>query len=137
MNNQTKKLQRGFTLIELMIVVAIIAVLATIAIPTYKDYTIKSNVVATLSEASSYKTAVGLCYQENGGLSNCDEGSSGVPSAASRVDSITDGKITLNPSVDCDDDAATNNTFSYSPSISGGLMVWAIGDDASKCGDYL
>ncbi|HAS62680.1 MAG TPA: prepilin-type cleavage/methylation domain-containing protein, partial [Vibrio sp.] len=52
-----------------MIVVAIIAVLATIAIPTYKDYTIKSNVVATLSEASSYKTAVGLCYQENGGLS--------------------------------------------------------------------
>ena len=53
-----KKVQQGFTLIELMIVVAIIGILAAIAIPAYQDYTIRAQVTEGLNLASSAKTAV-------------------------------------------------------------------------------
>ncbi len=53
-----RKVQQGFTLIELMIVVAIIGILAAVAIPAYQDYTVRARVTEGLSLASSYKTAV-------------------------------------------------------------------------------
>ncbi len=59
------KVQKGFTLIELMIVVAIIGILAAIAIPAYQDYTIRSKVTEGLNLASSAKVAVAEGYQSN------------------------------------------------------------------------
>ena len=53
-----KKTQQGFTLIELMIVVAIIGILAAIAIPAYQDYTVRAKVTEGLSLANSFKVAV-------------------------------------------------------------------------------
>jgi type IV pilus assembly protein PilA len=58
-----KKIQQGFTLIELMIVVAIIGILAAIAIPAYQDYTVRSKVTEGLSLADSAKIAVAEGYQ--------------------------------------------------------------------------
>lgn len=54
-----KKVQKGFTLIELMIVIAIIGILAAIALPAYQDYTIRTRISEGLSLAGSFKTAIG------------------------------------------------------------------------------
>jgi type IV pilus assembly protein PilA len=83
-NNAKRRVQAGFTLIELMIVVAIIGILAAVAIPQYQNYIVRSKVANALSSVDAIKTAVALCYQEAGGvLTNCTTG------AASQIPAFT------------------------------------------------
>jgi type IV pilus assembly protein PilA len=77
-----KTIQKGFTLIELMIVVAIIAILAAIAIPAYQDYTIRAQVSEGLSLADGAKTAVAE-YYTNKGVPPTDNAVAGLAAAAS------------------------------------------------------
>jgi len=87
------KMQKGFTLIELMIVVAIIAILAAIAISQYQDYVIRSQVSEGSSLADGMKTAVAEFYNNNGRFSAAGNISYGLATAASiqgtYVDSVT------------------------------------------------
>lgn len=64
---ETMRTQAGFTLIELMIVVAIAGILAAVAIPQYSDYTMRARISNVLAAAAPLKTAVALCVQEHGG----------------------------------------------------------------------
>ncbi|OOF37230.1 prepilin-type N-terminal cleavage/methylation domain-containing protein [Rodentibacter heidelbergensis] len=72
------KLKRGFTLIELMIVITIIAILATIAIPSYQNYTKKAAMSELLQASAPFKSDVELCVYGTGATTNCSGGANGV-----------------------------------------------------------
>jgi len=74
-----KNVQKGFTLIELMIVVAIIGILAAVAIPAYSNYTKKAKFTEVTQATQAVKIAVEGCISELGTTAGCNGGSNGVP----------------------------------------------------------
>ena len=115
---QTTQKQQGFTLIELMIVVAIIGILAAVAIPAYQDYTVRAKVTEGLSLAAAAKAAV----TEN--AANAAAFASGwtQPTATAAVDSVaidaTNGNITITYSA-----AAGDGTIILVPTSGGAALA--------------
>ena len=76
-----KQAQKGFTLIELMIVVAIIGILAAVAIPAYSNYTKKAKFSEVLALTKPYQTAIALCQADLATFTGCNAGTNGIPAA--------------------------------------------------------
>jgi len=98
-NDMKKQMQQGFTLIELMIVVAIIGILAAIAIPAYQDYVSKSKAAAALADISAGKTSYELLFTE--------KGSSAITSASSIGLNASTGNCAITTTAPGTDGSAT------------------------------
>ncbi len=87
-----KNIQKGFTLIELMIVIAIIGILAAIAIPAYQNYTIRSQVTEGLSLADGWKTSISEYYAQNGAFPTGSSNANPTPPGDIAITGASSGK---------------------------------------------
>ena len=119
LNRQSLNKAKGFTLIELMIVVAIIGILAAVALPQYQSYTQKAKYTEVVLASSSYKTAIEVCAQVEGTLliATCGHSLGGVPAAASASGIITSVTITAGTT------DASNAVITVVPVAGGGILA--------------
>jgi type IV pilus assembly protein PilA len=120
------KMQKGFTLIELMIVVAIIAILAAIAVPQYQNYTKRSKVTEGLALADAAKLAVSETYQTNGTFPTDQAGYGYTTGETTYVKSLVIGdKGVLTVTYQNIADDINNRTIILTPSVSASAIQWS------------
>ncbi len=128
---QMKK-QSGFTLIELMIVVAIVAILAAVALPAYQNYTAKAKFTEVVAATGAAKASVELCYNNLSTLTGCSGGSNGVPANITNTGNVaslttTDGVITATAvgATNAPVNGLKGQTYILTPTLTNNKIIWS------------
>ena len=130
-----KSIQRGFTLIELMIVVTIIGILAAVALPAYQDYTIRAKVSELVLAAASFKTIIAEKAATDGTLGGSGLGLTVTTAGRISSGSVTDaGIITISGN---DSTIGTTVNIVLTPSLGGGRVAWECSSGSSSQWKYV
>ena len=136
-----RNMQKGFTLIELMIVVAIIGILAAIAIPQYQDYITRAKWQDNIARVQSYKTAIAECLQNNNGFITLCDTSAQVVSATGALFPAIGGQIsalaqtgTTGAIVIAGTAGVGSCTVTMTPTAGTTSVTWAFTNSGTGCG---
>jgi type IV pilus assembly protein PilA len=138
-----QRIQKGFTLIELMIVVAIIGILAAVALPAYQDYTIRARVSEAILASSQCRTAVAEVYQTAAagttiGANNwgCGENVADPTQYVNLITTDANGVITVKTSANPTLQGAASKTLTLSPMKADGTTLLVAGDIPTQVGSF-